>query len=241
MRTLARIPGRVLSLAIGDAGDGPAIAVETPEAVLLLSSAGGLLAHRDFDLSLLRPVRDPAAALALGDFGGGRLAVQLAGAPRAEVLARHGDRLEVVATLEAAPLCASEGSRLFGAFAPGKGLFLDQLETTIDPAARPRSPASCTASRLRRTAAGSPSQPSIPTSRSSCSARTSSKPPLIAGVGVGFALADLHGDGDAELIASLPAGTARTGPESSPRAPSGRWSSSPLRSKGPSRPPRAVT
>jgi hypothetical protein len=205
LRPLARLAGRVLALAVGDAGEGPAIAAATPEAVLLLSGDGAELARRSPDRSGWRPVRDPAAALALGDFGGGRLAVQLAGAPRAEVLARRGDRLEVVATLEAAPLCAAEGARLFGAFAPGKGLFLDQLGPAVDPAARARS------ARELYGAAAAPRGGRVAFAVLDADLRLellgpdlSPAAPPISGVGVGFALADLDGDGAAEVVASAP-------------------------------------
>jgi len=202
---LGRIAGRVLALAVGDAGEGPAIAAVTPAAVVLLSATGRELARREPDRSGWRAVRDPAAVAAVGDFGGGRLAVQWAGEPRGEVLARRGDRLEVVASLPAAPLCAAEGARLFGQFAPGKGILLDLLTAAVDPDARPRSdrelygvsaaphggPFAFAAldTSLRLELLGSDLGPAGP---------------AMPGVGVGFALADVDGDGVAELVASSP-------------------------------------
>ena len=205
IRPLTRIAGRVLALAVGDAGEGTAIAAVTPEAVLLLSGTGAEVARREPDRSGWRPVRDPAAVVALGDFGGGRLAVQQAGAPRAEVLARHGDRLEMVATVAAAPLCAAEGARLFGAFAPGEGLLLDQLTPSVDPAATPRS------DRHLYGVSAAPRGGTIAFAALDADLRLEllapdlqPAGPSIPGVGVGFALADLDGDGTAEVVASSP-------------------------------------
>lgn len=205
LRPLARIAGRVLALAVGDAGDGPAIAAVTPEATLLLSGAGAVVARREPDRSGWRPVRDPAAVVALGDFGGGRLAVQQAGAPQAEVLARRADRLEVVATLAAAPICAAEGTRLFGAFAPGQGLLVDRLTPSVDPEARPRS------DRTLYGVAAAPRGGRLAFAALDADLRLEllgpeleTAAPPIPGVGVGFALADLDGDGTAEVVASSP-------------------------------------
>ena len=204
IRTLSRISGRVLALAIGDAGDGPAIAAVTPDAVLLLSPTGREVARREPDRSGWQRIRDPAAMVALGDFGGGRLAVEQAGAPQAEVLARNGDRLEVVATLPAAPVCAAEGGvRLFGAFAPGEGLLLDELARSVDPEARPRSER-----HLFGVSAAPQGGPIAFAALDSSLALTLLGPdlkpagPPVPGVGVGFALADLDGDGTAEVVAS---------------------------------------
>jgi len=205
IRQLARIAGRVVALAVGDAGDGEAIAAATPETVLLLSPAGAELARREPDHSGWRPVRDRSAALAIGDFGGARLAVQFAGELRAEVLARRGDRLEPVATLEAAPLCAGEGGVLFGQFAPGKSTLLDELTPSVDPDARPRSP------RELYGASAAPRGGPIAFSILDADLRLEllgptleTAAPALPGVGVGFALADLDGDGTAEVVASSP-------------------------------------
>jgi hypothetical protein len=207
IRPLARIEGRVLALAAGDAGEGvPVVAAATPDAVLLLSAAGGPLARRELDRASWRAVRDPAAAIAVGDFGGGRIAVQHAGAPRAEVLVRRGDRLEPVATFPAAPLCATEAGRLFGLFAPGKGVLIDQLSPFVDPEARPRS-----ARELYGVAAaprGGPISFAVLGQDLRLELLGSALEPAgtpLEGVGTGFALADLDGDGTAEVIASAPA------------------------------------
>jgi hypothetical protein len=210
VRPLATVPGRVLAVAVGDAGEGPAVAVATPQAVVLLTAEGKELARREPDRSGWQPVRDPAAALAIGDFGGARLAVQWAGAPRAEVLAHRGDRLEVVGSFGAAPLCAAEGGSLFGQFAPGTGLFQDLLSPAVDAGARPRS------DRLLFGVAAAPRGGPIAYAVLGADLRLDllgpdlvpSGPPL-PGSGVGFALADLDGGGTAEVVTSLPTVTGR--------------------------------
>jgi hypothetical protein len=202
---LGQVTGRVLALAAGDAGEGPALAAATPQAAILLSPQGTELARREPDRAGWRAVRDPAAVVALGDFGGGRLAVQWSGAPQAEVLARRADRLEVVATLAAAPLCASEGASLFGRFAPGQGLLLDELSPWVDPETRPRS------DRTLYGVAAAPRGGPVAFAALDASLRLellgpdlAPVGPALAGVGVGFALADLDGDGTAEVVASSP-------------------------------------
>ncbi len=138
-RSIGSVPGRVVALAVDDTGDAgePVVVAATADAILILSPARGVVARRD--LGAAAPVRYPQVALAVGDFGGGRIAVQRAGAPRAEVLALRGGRVELAGTLDAAPLCAGAAGRLFGAFVPGTGVFADVLSPLVDPDARPRS------------------------------------------------------------------------------------------------------
>src|SRR5512138_1032816 len=138
IRPLARVRGEVLALAAGEVEPGRmAIVAVTPDAIHVLAPDGSLLASRA--APPLLPVRHPAATAAVGDFGGGRIALARAGAARAEVLALASGRLEVAGALDMAPLCAGEAGRLFGAFATGTGVFLDLATPLVDPAARPRS------------------------------------------------------------------------------------------------------
>jgi hypothetical protein len=210
LRPLARLPGRVLALAVGDGGDGrTVIAAATPERLTVLLADGTPLAARDAGPGAATPVRDPAAALAVGDFGGGRIALRRAGAARGEVLALRGERLEPAGPLDAAPLCAGEAGALFGAFAPGTSVLEDLLAPRVDEAVRPRS-----GRRLYGVAAAprggpvafavlgtdlrldllGPDLASVPRAA----------PPDVLATGSGFALADLDGDGTAELVASSP-------------------------------------
>ncbi|BDG04911.1 VCBS repeat-containing protein [Anaeromyxobacter oryzae] len=207
VRRLARVEGRVLALAIGEVPEagGVVIAVATPDADLVLSATGAPVAARALDAAAARPVRDPAAAIAVGAFGGGRIAVQHAGAPQGDVLAVRGGRLEPAGTISTPPLCAAEGARLFGAFAPGTGVLLDVLSPFSDPEARPRS------SRLLYGVAAAPRGGPLAFAALGQDLRLEllgqdlgpAGAPL-DGVGAGFALADLDGDGTAEVIASAP-------------------------------------
>jgi len=213
VRPFARVPGRVLAIAIGEleAGAGPSVAVATPGALSVLSGGGERSAEIALDRGGAPPVRAPAAALAIGDFGGGRLAHQEAGA-RGSVFSLSRGRLERVASLDAAPLCAPAAGPLFGAFAPGTSLLEDRLSPLADPAAAPRS-----ASRLYGVACAPRGGPIalallrvdlrlellgpdlVPSP-----AGPGGQPAAIDGVGSGFALADLDGDGVAEVVASSP-------------------------------------
>jgi hypothetical protein len=209
IRPLARVAGRVLALAVGDAGDGrTVIAVATPERLSVLLADGAPLAAHDAIPGQAAPVRDPAAALAVGDFGGGRIAVQRAGG-RGEVLALREGRLEPAGSLDGAPLCAAEAGALFGAFVPGTGVFEDQLAPRVDPAARPRSER-----RLYGVAAAPRGGPvafaalgtdlRLALLGPDLAPARSAAPVEALATGSGFALADLDGDGTAELVASSP-------------------------------------
>jgi hypothetical protein len=217
IRTLARMPGRVLALAAGeldDAGRRGVVAV-TEDAVTAFSPDGAPIAARAAD-GALAPLREPGASVAIGDFGGGRIALHRAGAARGEVLALRGDRLEAAGALEAAPLCAGEAGRLFGAFVPGTSVLEDLISPLVDPAARPRSARTlygvAAAPRrgpiafavlgtdLRLELLG-PELEAVEATATSTATAKQAPAPL---TGAGFALADLDGDGTAELAASSP-------------------------------------
>jgi hypothetical protein len=200
---LFAVAGRVLALAVLEAGDGATLLAATPQGLELLSTAGQRLAFRPAPAPPPGPgLRRPAAALAAGDFGGGRIAWQPAGAPEAEVLSVEEGRLEPAGRLAAAPLAAGGAGPLFGAFAPGLPAFQDRIATSADlPAAR--------SARLLLAAAAAPhpGRAAFALLRDDDAAEildASLAPvaPPAEGVGAGFALADLNGDGEAELVAS---------------------------------------
>ncbi len=201
---LFQVNGRVLALAAGDpAGDGStAIAVVTPLAVSLHGPDGALLAR-----SALEPtdrVRHPAATVAIGDFPGGRVALQLAGGGPGEVLSFRDGVMRPAATLAAAPLAAVGRQRVFGTFLPARATFADVLAGSPELGAQPRSsgrelvafaaaphPGRIAFAALYADGALQPLGAGL----------TTAGAPL-AGVGAGFALADLDGDGEPELVAS---------------------------------------
>jgi hypothetical protein len=204
VRPLGRLPGRVLALAVGDAGGGaPAILAVLVDEALLVSARGEVLARRSLEREGRAPVRDPAATAAVGDLGGGRLGWAVAGGPGAVVAVRRGERLEVVASLPAAPLCAGGAGALYGTFAPGRSVLRDLLARRPDPAAPARS------DRELFAVAAAPGQGRIAFAAlrtdhvlDLLSADLSPAGPRLPGVGVGFALADLDGDGATEVVAS---------------------------------------
>ena len=218
LRPLARVPGRVLALAVGEPGPPgrPAVVAVTADAVVVLSALGELVARREVEASARRPVRGESAVVVVADLGGGRIAFQHAGAAVATVWALEGDRLVPVAALLSAPLCAGEGGTLFGAFAPGTGLLRDLLSASVDPSARPRS------ERMLYGVAAAPRPGPITFAALGADLRLEllaadltparagapGVPAVLERIGTGFALADLDGDGTAEVVASTadPAG-----------------------------------
>ena len=196
---------RVLALAAGDAtGDGTtALAIVTPSGVALHASSGALLARRAASPPA-RAVRHPAATVAIGNFGGGRIAWQRAGDAQAEVLAFAGGALAPISSLAAAPLCAGGAGPVFGAFLPGKASLADLLLPALDAAARPRSDQELLA------VAAAPQPGRVAYAALSAAGSLELLGPSLApaagameGLGSGFALADLDGDGEPEVVASL--------------------------------------
>jgi hypothetical protein len=207
VRHLARVPGRVLALAVGEPGEPgrAAVVAVTETAVLVLGPGGGVVAEGRAATGDLRPIRDSAATVAIGDFGGGRIALRRAGAAHGEVLALTGERLQPAGTLDAAPLCAGDAGRLFGAFEPGTGVLRDRLSAFVDDGP-PRSPRALYGAACAPR--GGPIAHAVLGTDLQVQLLGPDLQPVAASAplstGCGFALADLDGDGTAELVASSP-------------------------------------
>ena len=219
LRPFASVPGRVLALAVGPGWPGgpprviavtvtpsTAAAAEVLEALLL--DAGGTL----LDWLALPPappgprVRDPWAVLTVEGPGMDRLSCAVAGRPGLLALSLQQDRLALgeapAASPRALPLASGGAGRLLGLLDPRRGTILHlALDAPGGPTRRPERPLVAVA------AAPHPGRTAFAALRDDgvlellTSQLTAAGPPL-PGVGAGFALADLDGDGGPEVVAS---------------------------------------
>lgn len=202
LTALADLPGRVLALAAGanEAGEVRLVAITKEEVVLLAPSGAALAAHPVPAPPPGPAVRDPAAVAA---WIAGRIGYAVAGRSDAELLSAVGDRLERISGLPLAPLASGGAGALFGRFARGRGVLEDLLSATSDPEARPRSGrqlfGAAAAPRAGRAAFA------VLDASFELQLLGAGLEPLgatLAGVGAAFALADLQGNGEADVVAS---------------------------------------
>ena len=184
----------------------PPTTMEALEVVLL--DAGGALLDR-LALPPAPPgprVRDLSAFLTVEGPGMDRLGCAVAGRPGLLALSLQQDRLALgeapAASAGALPLASGGAGRLLGLLDPRRGTILRlALDAPGGPTRRPERPLVTVA------AAPHPGRTAFAALRDDgvlellTSQLTAASPPL-SGVGAGFALADLDGDGEPEVVAS---------------------------------------
>ncbi|HUK66673.1 MAG TPA: VCBS repeat-containing protein [Anaeromyxobacteraceae bacterium] len=206
---LGRLDVPLLALAAGPTRLGAVrLVAVTPAEVLLLDEHGIRLDARPLSPFLAGPrVRDASAVVAVGDFGQGRIAYAVAGHSEGEILSAEGDRLERVAGLPPVgatqPIASGGAGPLFGAFVPGRGVLADLVLPAPDPAAQPSSGREL----FGAAAAPHPGRAAFAVLGCDYTLRIlgtglEAAYPEVPGVGVGFALADLEGDGEPLLVVS---------------------------------------
>jgi hypothetical protein len=207
---LVELPGRALAIAAGTAENGVRLAAVTPAGVSLLDPRGVQLAFHPLPPPPAGPrVRDASAVISIGAFAGGRLAYAAAGWPEGEILSAASDELVHAAWIAlapasaATPIAAGGAGALFGGFVQGRGVLADLVSAFPDPGARPVSARELFAAA----AAPRPGRVAYAVLGTDYSLRLlgptlAPVPPDIPAVGAGFALADLDGDGEPELVAS---------------------------------------
>jgi hypothetical protein len=218
---LADLPRRVLAMAAGITEEGLRLAAVTPEGVALLDPRGAQVAFRPLPPAPPGPrVRDAAAVVCIGDFAGGRIAYAVAGRPDGEILSAargelaHAGSLSSAAAPAAVPIASGGAGALFGAFVPGRGVLADVLSASPVASAPPAGAREL----FGAAAAPRPGRAAYAVLATDYTLRVLGPNlapvlPEIRAVGAGFALADLDGDGEPELVAS----SARPGPSDGAR------------------------
>jgi hypothetical protein len=232
VRPLFRVAEPVLAVALGDAaGDGStSVVLVTPSGLAVLTPGGSRVASLPLPAPPPGP-RHAAATAAVGAMGPGRIAVRVAGTPEGLLLRLSERGLAPVATLPLAPLAAGESGALFGAFVPGKAALADLAIPVPDASARPASTAEhaafASAPRAGRVAHAWLSGDGV---LAPLGPRLEPAGAPVEGVGAGAALADLDGDGEPEIVTSLPS------PGADDRIRVLRWSAA----AGPDAPPTVL-
>jgi hypothetical protein len=204
LRALARIPERVVALAVGDLdGDGhPEIAALTAQQVLILKPTGQIVARRDLTslARATRPSREPAGSLAIElESGKARLAAFSFARAKGELLELQGVELKVVGSIDQPALCAGPAGALWGVAVAGKNHFAPEVHLTSRSATLPFGPVAIAESPRSGTPAFAAVSPDGVASLFDAELKPTELP---GSFGAAVALGDLDCDGATELIAT---------------------------------------
>jgi len=207
LRSFARIPERVVALAIADLDGDKQVAIValTASQVLVLKPSGQVVSRHD--LSPLarapKPPREPAGGLAIESAEGGRSRLLAFSSSRAkgEVLELQGGELKVVQSLEQPAVCSGEAGVLRGSLQPGRNQFAADVRLGTRAASLPFGPVTIAANPR----AGAPAFVAVSPDGAVSFLDAELKPsdPQFGPLGAAIALGDLDGDGTVELVTSL--------------------------------------
>ena len=211
VRLVGRIPQRIVAMATGDLdGDGKSeLVLLSPDSVIAARADGTVLARFDLNRVPLaaRPPRHFAGSITVQRTSSGSIINYWAfDRARGETLTFDGRGLRSLGETDTVPVCAGSGGVLVGGVVAGKGL-IEHVAHANSPGHFLPEPVVAVAASLRP--ASNASFLAMLPDGSGQLLGTDLTPlgAAIPSVGVGSVLADLDGDGQAELIATIGAPT----------------------------------
>ncbi len=216
LRPLVRLPERVLAVAVGDLdGDGTSeVALLAGTVVVVLDAAGRPRARRDLSAlpRALRPARDPVGTLCLRPAAASepgkepsraQLLALPAGRARGEALELQGSELKLVHALDATPPAFGAQGALQALPVEGKNVFGPELRLGSRAVRLSFSPLTLSANGRP----GAPAVLAISAEGAAVLLDSELRSTDLTGpgaLGAAAALADVDGDGGAELVTTLP-------------------------------------